>query len=113
MYKFKHVFMQQAGGEGDKGGQPPQGGTPPQGTPPASGGAWYDSFKDPETKEWLKAYGTAYPDPESVARKALNLEKFVGSEKSGRGIVMPKPEDDPKVWRDFFAKVGGAPVGFP
>jgi hypothetical protein len=77
-------------------------------TPPATA-AWYDSFKDAETKEWLKAYNNAYPDPEAVAMKARNLEKFIGAEKAGRGVIVPKPDAKPEEWRAFYAKVGGVP----
>lgn len=103
-------FMDEGGEGGDPGtGAPPAGGTPPAagGTPPA--GAWYDSFKNNDTKEWLKSYGEAYPDPEAVATKALNLEKFIGAEKSGRGVVTPKADAKPEEWQEFYKKVGGVP----
>jgi hypothetical protein len=111
MNKIKHVFMAEEGGAGG-GGTPPAGGTPP--TPPAGGGtpaaaSWYDSFQNPEVKDWLKAYGEAYPNPEAVATKALNLEKFIGVEKAGRGVVIPKSDAKPEEWRAFYAKVGGVP----
>lgn len=91
------------GGDGNKGAQPPGEGDK-SGQPPA--GTWYDSFKDAETKEWLKAYGTAYPDAESVARKARHLEQFVGADKAGRGIIVPKPDAKPEEWRAYYAKAG-------
>lgn len=74
-----------------------------------NGGTWYDEFKDPTVKEWLKSYGQAYPDPEAVALKALNLEKFVGAEKAGRGVVLPKPDAKPEEWQAFFKKTGVVP----
>lgn len=67
---------------------------------------WYEGFKDPQVKEWLTAYKGAYPNPEAVAQKALNLEKFVGAEKAGRGLIMPKPDAKPEEWRAFWSKVG-------
>lgn len=91
---------------GDNGGGGGGGGTPP---PPSGGAAWYDSFQDQGTKEWLKAYGQAYPNPEAVATKAYNLEKFVGAEKAGRGVVMPKADAPPEEWQSFYKKVGGVP----
>jgi hypothetical protein len=97
------------GGTGDGGATGGTGGTGDGGSTGAAA-AWFDSFKDPGVKEWLKNYNNAYPDAESVAVKALNLEKFVGAEKAGRGIIVPKPDDKPEVWREFYAKVGGVPA---
>lgn len=99
----------------DGGATPPSGGTPP--TPPAGGtppapptGEWYDSFQDPNVKEWVKAYGPAYKTPEAMALKAYNLEKFVGAEKAGRGIIVPKSDASPEEWKAFYAKVGSVPA---
>lgn len=75
----------------------------------SAGGKWYDSFQDPTTKEWLSAYGDAYPTPEALATKAYNLEKFVGADKAGRGVVMPKQDAKPEEWQEFYKKVGGVP----
>jgi hypothetical protein len=74
-----------------------------------AGGKWYDGFKDQGVKEWLGAYGDAYPDAEAVANKALNLEKFVGADKAGRGVIVPKPDATPEEWQSFYKKVGGVP----
>ena len=71
--------------------------------------AWYDGFKDPVAKEWLKSYNGAYPDAESVALKALNLEKFLGAEKAGRGVIIPKSDAKPEEWKAFYSKIGRAP----
>ena len=110
--KLLQFFMLMVdGGEGGGGaddGKPADGGGKPA---DGGGGAapWYDGFKDPVVKDWLKAYGTAYPDPEAVAMKALNLEKFIGADKAGRGIIIPKADAKPEEWRAFYAKVGGVP----
>lgn len=96
------------GGAGDAGdnGDGAGAGT---GTGTGSGEAWYDSFQDTAVKDWLKSYGPAYPNAEAVALKALNLEKFVGADKAGRGIVVPKPEAKPEEWTAFYKRVGGVP----
>lgn len=103
-------------GAGGQGGDNGGGGTGGQGGGSGAGGqgqggsgVWYDSFKDPEVKDWLKAYAGAYPDPEAVARKALHLEKFVGADKAGRGIIAPKPDAKPEEWQAFYRKVSGVP----
>lgn len=108
--KFR-LFLQSA---------PPDLGVPPVVVPPATppvappvatdyGDAWYKTFKDEPTKAWLHSYKGAYPDPEAVAAKAMNLEKFVGVEKSGRGVIIPKEDDKPEVWQAFWKKVGNVP----
>lgn len=96
-------FMEEAGEGGDPGASVP----PAPGAPPAA--KWYDSFQDPTTKEWLGAYGDAYPNAEAVATKALNLEKFIGAEKAGRGVIAPKADAKPEEWQEFYRKVGGVP----
>ncbi len=105
-YMSRH-FMEEAGEGGTPAGGAPTGGAPTGGAPGA--GAWYDSFQDQGTKDWLKSYGDAYPNPEAVATKALNLEKFIGAEKAGRGVVAPKPDAKPEEWQEFYRKVGGVP----
>ena len=111
--RFAHIprrFMDELNGDGGEGG----GGNTPPVVPPTGGntpptGKWYDEFKDPAVKEWLGSYGESYPNPESVALKALNLEKFVGADKSGRGVIAPKPDAKPEEWQEFYRKVGGVP----
>lgn len=80
-------------------------GNPPPGNPPPAA-KWYDGFETPELKEWLGNYNDAYPNPEAVALKAFNLEKFVGHEKAGRGIVIPKDDAKPEEWKAFYNKLG-------
>jgi hypothetical protein len=94
-------------GMGDGSTAPPAGGAPP--TPPAGGGtpAWYDTFKDEGTKAWVKSLNL--PDPEAVAIKAHNLEKYVGADKAGRGVVKPKPDATPEEWQKFYRESGGVP----
>jgi hypothetical protein len=97
--RWMYVLMDEPPADGGAGGQGGAGGEP----------SWYDSFQNQEVKDWLKSYDKAYPNPEAVAIKALNLERFVGAEKSGRGIVTPKPDAKPEEWQEFYKKVGGVP----
>lgn len=114
--KFR-LMEENTGGTGSTAGAPPAGAPPAGGAGSAAaggagsaaGGAWYDSFQDQGAKDWLKSYGDAYPNPEAVAIKALNLEKFVGAEKAGRGVIAPKPDAKPEEWQEFYKKVGGVP----
>jgi hypothetical protein len=41
-----------------------------------------------------------------MALKAFNLEKFVGADKAGRGVVVPKDGAPPEEWKAYFAKAG-------
>lgn len=75
----------------------------------SSGGNWYDGFQDASVRDWIKAYNGAYPNPEAVAIKAYNLEKFLGAEKSGRGVIAPKPDAPAEEVVEFFRKIGVAP----
>lgn len=91
---------QPGGPSNQNGGTPPGGGDQPPAAP------WYNSFQDAEVKGWLSSYGDAYPNPESLALKAWNLEKFVGAEKAGRGVVLPKSDAPADEWRNIFSKMG-------
>lgn len=71
--------------------------------------SWYNDFKDENVKNWLTSYGDAYQTPEALALKAYNLEKFMGAEKAGRGVVLPKADATPEEWQNFYRKVGGVP----
>jgi len=123
---FKNLaFLMDAAGDGSGGGSGTGGGTGGaagggdngggtgggQGAGSGGGAAapWFDTFQDPALKEWVASYKDAYPTPEAMALKALNLEKFVGADKAGRGVIVPKPEAKPEEWQAFYRKVGGVP----
>lgn len=73
---------------------------------PDGKGPWYGGFKDKDVMKWVETYGKAYPDPEAMALKAWNLEKFVGAEKAGRGIVLPKADAKDEEWLPIMRKLG-------
>jgi len=103
MFKRLNVLMDEA---------PPGDGTGGGGGGGGDGGAakpWFDTFQDQGVKEWVASYKDAYPSPEAMALKAWNLEKFVGADKAGRGVIVPKPEAKPEEWQAFYKKVGGVP----
>lgn len=93
------------------GGAASSAGTPsPEGQQPSAGApTWYDTMKDQEVKDWIKAQNNGIPDVEALGRKALNLEKFVGAEKAGRGVVLPKPDAPAAEWKAFYEKTGTVP----
>lgn len=97
----------EAGGEGGgAGGGAPAGGEGGGGAPAGGNQPWYNDFKDPATKTWVESYKDAYPTPEAMATKALNLEKFLGADKAGRGIVLPKDGAKPEEYVPIFRKLG-------
>lgn len=67
---------------------------------------WFNDFKDPEVKTWLTNYKGAYPNAEAVAQKAFHLERFVGADKAGRGIILPKDGAKPEEFMPIFRKLG-------
>ena len=70
---------------------------------------YYEGFQNAEVRDWIKSMPNAYPTPESVAAKAYNLEKFLGAEKAGRGVILPKSDAKPEEWKTFFQKSGLVP----
>lgn len=79
-------------------------------------GPWYGEVKDPATRDWITAYGGAYPNAESLISKARNLEQFIGADKAQRGVIIPKPDAKPEEWAAFWQKAGGVPKtadGYP
>jgi len=98
------------GGTGGAGGASNNDGGAGTGAGGASGGApavWYDALPDGPGKEWIKSYGDAYKTgPAAVVDKAFNLEKFVGAEKAGRGVIIPKADATPEEQAAFWRKVG-------
>lgn len=73
--------------------------------PNVNTGPWYDKFQDENVKNWVKGYGDAYPNAESMALKAFNLEKFVGADKAQRGLVVPAT-DKPEEWLPVWKRLG-------
>lgn len=89
-------------------GAPPNGDPPPD-TPPTedkSKGTWFEGFKNPELKSWMVSQNNGIPDAEGAALKAWNLERLLGADKAGRGIIIPKPEATEAEWADFYRRVG-------
>lgn len=83
-------------------------GTPAGGAPAAGGGTpaanWFDTFTDTETKGWVQAVGLK--TPEAAAQKAWHLEKLLGADKAGRGVILPKDDKDEAAYNTIYAKLG-------
>lgn len=66
-------------------------------------GKWFDSFADD-----LKAYtaNKGWDDPAKAVHSYRDLEKFLGADKAGRGVVLPKEDAAPEEWAAFYNKLG-------
>jgi hypothetical protein len=77
----------------------------PAGTAPAGTGApapWYGGLPD-EVRGFVENKG--WKGPEDVVSGYMNLEKFLGADKAGRGLVLPK-DDNPDEWGQIYDKLG-------
>lgn len=82
-------------------------GSAPAGNPaPAAGteAPWYDSFGDATVKEWAATKG--WKSPEAATQSAWHLEKLLGADKAGRGVIWPKDETDVDGWNTVYKKLG-------
>lgn len=79
-------------------------GSAPAGNPVEETGQWFDGFQSPEVKDWVATKG--WKSPEAAAQSAWNLERFMGADKAGRGIVWPKDESDVDGWNNVYNKLG-------
>jgi hypothetical protein len=69
----------------------------------AASAPWFADFKNPDVKTWAEKLNL--PNAEMAAQKAYNLEKLLGADKAGRGVVLPK-EGDAKAQEEFYSKLG-------
>ena len=70
---------------------------------PAPQGNWFDAFPEDvrgtvQTKGWAS--------PLDAIQSYTNLEKFLGADKSGRGLVIPKDDATPDEWGQVYDRLG-------
>lgn len=89
---------------------PPAASLPP--AAPSAPQAWFDGFESPEVREWAKSKGAK--SPEALANSYWQLEKYVGADKAGRGVVIPKGDATPEERQAFWGKIGRpeSPAGY-
>lgn len=98
-------MSEEAGGSGLS-GQPGGAGGAPGGEGGAPGGAaadWTASF-DEGTRGLIQNKG--WKSPADVVGSYANLEKLLGADKAGRGVVMPKDDSPAEDWAAFYNKLG-------
>lgn len=68
-----------------------------------SQGQWFDSFPE-EIKGVAQLKG--WQSPADAIQSYSNLEKLMGADKAGRGVVMPKEDAAPEEWGKFYDRLG-------
>lgn len=86
-------------------------GSAPSGQPGADGGAgagaaapWFGANASPEMKGFVETKG--WDSPDKAISSYQNLEKLLGADKAGRGVVWPKDETDTEGWAAINARLG-------
>ena len=64
---------------------------------------WLGEAPD-ELHEFARANG--YKGPADVLTNVRELQKYLGADKAGRGLVLPKDADDADGWSQVYAKLG-------
>lgn len=64
---------------------------------------WYDALPE-ETRGLIQNKG--WKDPQDVISSYSNLEKLLGADKAGRGLVLPKEDADAGEWGKVYDRLG-------
>lgn len=66
--------------------------------------AWYTSLENPDLRGYAETRN--WKSPESVVESYQNLEKLMGADKAGRGLIMPADAEDAEGWNQLYNKLG-------
>ena len=66
-------------------------------------GAWYSGLPE-ETRGLAELKG--WKSPDDAVQSYMNLEKMLGADKAGRGLVIPKDDADQTEWGQFYDRLG-------
>lgn len=66
--------------------------------------AWYGDLGDEALTDWAK--NKNFTSAAHAMRAYQNLEKFLGADKAGRGVVVPKEDSPSEEWAAFYDKIG-------
>lgn len=77
-------------------------GAQPAGNVSGDNAPWYGTMPD-EVRGFVENKG--WRNPEDAVSGYINLEKFLGADKAGRGLVLPK-DDNPDEWGQIYDKLG-------
>lgn len=70
---------------------------------PAQQPQWYDALPE-ETRGLIQNKG--WKEPQDVISSYSNLEKLLGADKAGRGLVLPKEDADASEWGKVYDRLG-------
>lgn len=73
------------------------------GNPAESAGTWTEGFSD-DLMGVVQAKG--WQGPQDVLNSYTNLEKLMGADKAGRGVVIPKEDGPQEDWDGFYNRLG-------
>lgn len=93
--------MQGSAPAGNPGGQAPAGSGAP--TDGQAGQPWYGGFPE-DVRGFVENKG--WKDPSDAITGYINLEKYLGADKAGRGLVLPKDDAAPEEWGQVYDKLG-------
>lgn len=65
---------------------------------------WYGEIEDTSLGEWAQNKG--FKTPADAFKSYRKLEQFMGADKAGRGVVIPKENSDPSEWESFYTSIG-------
>lgn len=66
-------------------------------------GSWHESLPD-EMRGIVENKG--WQSPQDAVQSYANLEKMLGADKAGRGLVMPKEDAGQEEWDQFYDRLG-------
>ena len=68
-----------------------------------TGNQWYSQMSE-EARGFVQTKG--WQSPDDVVQSYTNLEKLLGADKAGRGVIMPKEDAAPEEWGKFYDRLG-------
>jgi hypothetical protein len=75
----------------------------PSGQQSGQSGQWYDAYPE-EVRGTIQTKG--WQSPADVIQSYTNLEKLLGADKAGRGVVLPKEDAPAEEWNQVYDKLG-------
>jgi hypothetical protein len=78
--------------------------TPTENPTASEQSSWYGTIESEDLKAWAdnKNFATPYDALSSYQQ----LEKYMGADKAGRGVIIPKDGSSDEEWSQFYGKIG-------
>lgn len=78
-------------------------GAPVAPSQPSQPDSWYGGFPE-EIRGFVENKG--WKDPADAITSYINMEKYLGADKAGRGVVLPKQDAAPEEWNSLYDRLG-------